>query len=247
MISFRGQLAILRNAIATSPLTAKVMAKILVIEDDEVCAGVIQDLLVHSGYTVEVVSDGGEGLDRLRLYHYDLAVIDWQLPKVTGITICSEIRNRGNAVPILMLTGKTAIPDKEKGFIAGVDDYLTKPFDARELLMRVKAILRRPAEFVPDKVIVGDICLDGASRSVTKGGNEIALLPKEYSLLEFLLRHPNQVFDLGTLLNRVWPSESDSSAEALRKCVERIRKKIDEPGKPSIIETVHRVGYVFRC
>jgi len=222
------------------------MAKILVVEDDEVCAGVIQDLLLHSGHTVEVVADGAEGLDRLKFYHYDLAVLDWELPNVTGVAICSEVRQRGNPLPILMLTGKNSIPDKEKGFSAGADDYLTKPFDGRELLMRVKAMLRRPAEFVPEKIITGDISLDSASRIVTKNGNEIVLLPKEFALLEFLLKHPNQVFELETLLNRVWPSESDTSADALRKVIERIRKKLDEPGKASIIETVHRIGYVLR-
>jgi len=222
------------------------MAKILVIEDDEVCAGVIQDLLLHSGHMVEVVTDGAEGLDRLKFYQYDLAVLDWELPKVTGLSVCSELRQRGSMVPILMLTGKNAIPDKEKGFDAGADDYLTKPFDGKELVMRVKAMLRRPAEFIPEKVTSGDICLDSASRKVTKNGNEIILLPKEFAVLEFLLKHPNQVFDLDTLLNRLWPSESDTTADALRKCIERIRKKMDEPGKASIIETVHRIGYVFR-
>src|SRR5271170_2207605 len=105
------------------------MAKILVVEDDQTCAGVIQDLLTHQGYTVEIVGDGEEGRDRLKFYDYDLAVLDWQLPRLTGIQICRDIRAAGSKILILMLTGKSDIPDKEHGFDAGADDYLTKPFD----------------------------------------------------------------------------------------------------------------------
>jgi DNA-binding response OmpR family regulator len=222
------------------------MAKIIVVEDDLICAGVIEDLLTHQGHTIEVVADGAEGLDRLRLYHYDLAVLDWELPKLAGPKICQSARQNGMKIPVLMLTGKDAITDKEHGFDAGADDYLTKPFDGRELLMRIKALLRRPAEMRSEQLTAGSICLNAATRSVQKDGNQIDLLPKEYALLEFFMSHPNHVYSLADLLNQVWSSESDTSPDSIRKCVERIRKKIDDAGKPSLIETVHRIGYIFR-
>jgi DNA-binding response OmpR family regulator len=222
------------------------MAKIIVVEDDEVCAGVIQDLLTHLGHTIEVVPDGEEGLARLRLYHYDLAVLDWELPNLSGVQMCETARQRGMRIPILMLTGKNTIVDKEEGFSSGADDYLTKPFDGRELLARVRALLRRPATYTADSLIAGTLELNSVTRAVTRNGVPCDLLPKEFALLEFLMQHQNQVFSLEDLLNQVWSSESDTSPDGIRKCVERIRRKIDEPGKQSLIETVHRVGYVFR-
>lgn len=223
------------------------MAKIIVVEDDDVCAGVIEDLLTHQGHTIEVAAEGTEALDRLRLYHYDLAILDWDLPKMSGVTICQSVRQRGLKLPILMLTGKGRIVDKEEGFDAGVDDYLTKPFDGKELLLRIRALLRRPVDYTGDNLTVGELHLDQAKRQISVTGVPVNLLPREYALLEFFMRHPNQVFSLDDLLNQVWSSESETSPDGIRKCVERIRKKIDSPGKNSVIETVHRVGYVLRA
>ncbi len=222
------------------------MAKIIVVEDDEVCSGVIEDLLIHQGHTIEVATDGEEGLGRLRLYHYDLAVLDWDLPKLSGVKICQLVRQKGLKLPILMLTGKSTMVDKEEGFESGADDYLTKPFDGRELLVRVRALLRRPVEYTQDSLTAGSVQLNQSTRKITVDGLAIDLLPREFALLEFFIRHQNQVFTLEELLNQVWSSESETSPDGIRKCVERIRKKIDAPGKPSMIETIHRVGYVFK-
>lgn len=143
----------------------------------------------------------------------------------------------------MILTGQAKIEDKEIGLDSGADDYLTKPFHMKELSARVRAILRRTSTYICDKLTVGALELNPSGHSVKVNGLEISLLPKEFSLLEFLMRHPDQVFSADALLNRVWASASDSSIDALTSCVKRLRKKIDTDGWPSHIKTFHGVGY----
>jgi len=219
------------------------MVKVLVVEDDELVSGLISDCLKLDHYDVEVVANGKEASDRLKLYNYDLIVLDWQLPEESGMDVCQKYRASGGNTPIIMLTGKRSIDDKEAGLNAGADDYLTKPFNARELVARVRAVLRRPPSVTPSKLKVRDLELDPVSHEVTLGGEKLDLKPKEFTLLEFFMRNPNQVFSNNDILNRVWVSESDSSPQAVRTCMQRLRDKIDRKEQPSIITTVYGVGY----
>lgn len=224
---------------------ASQMVKILVVEDDRSVSRMICDCLESQQYDVEAVSDGNEASDRLRLYDYDLIMLDVEIPDRSGFQVCKDYRSAGGTTPILMLTGRKAIEDKELGLDLGADDYLTKPFHSRELLARVRALLRRPATMTAGLLEAGDLKLDSVSREVTLAGVVVSLKPREFALLEFFMRFPNQVFSNEDILNRVWVSESDSTPQAVRTCVQRIRDKIDRPGVPSLITTVHRIGYKF--
>ncbi len=219
------------------------MAKILIVEDDLGLSKMVRDWLVFEKHQVEEVADGNEALEKLRFYEYDLVILDWMLPGMSGVQILREFRNTRGSTPVLMLTGKDTIIDKETGLDAGADDYLTKPFHMKELSARTRALLRRPRDIVTDTIKVGDLLLDRGKHKILKNNVEVKLLPKEFALIDFLMRHPNQVFSVDALLNRVWESESDATADAVTTCVKRIRKKLDSEGKPSIIRTVHGVGY----
>lgn len=219
------------------------MAKILFVDDDLGLCKTIRGWLAMERHTTETAHDGAEAMGLLKAYEYDLIVLDWQMPGMSGIEVLKEFRARGGKTPIIMLTGRSEIENKEEGLDSGADDYLTKPFSTRELSARIRALLRRPPEAVGDVLKWRDVELDRESYLVTKGGTEIRLLPKEFDLLEFLMRNPGKVFTTEALLNRVWSSESDSTVEALHTCVKRVRKKVDAKGEVSIIRTVHGVGY----
>lgn len=219
------------------------MAKILIIEDDVELAQLINRWLTSEHHLVETVPDGADGLSRLKAYDYDLVVLDWNLPKLTGPEILQEYRQGGGTAPVLMLTGKNTIVDIESGFKAGADDYLTKPFHARELTVRIAALLRRGPNYLGDVLKVGTLELDRGNYIVKRKGEEIQLLPKEFSLLEFLMRNQNRVFSSDMLLGKVWVNDSDATADALTSCMKRLRKKIDFEGEPPLIKTIHGVGY----
>jgi len=219
------------------------MSKILLVEDDELVLEAVADTLETNNYTVEKVRDGQEAADRLKIYSYDLAILDIGLPKINGFDVCRNFRAAGGITPILMLTGKGDIEDRVTGLDMGADDYLPKPFHMRELLARVKSLLRRPRELTGDVLKVRDIELNPSTGKAIREGVEVDLLAKELALLEFLMRHKDQIFSVDDLLDKVWHSESDSSEDAVRQCVTRVRKKLDVDGKPSIITTVKGMGY----
>lgn len=219
------------------------MAKIILIEDDSYLAASIADMLELRGHRVEVVGDGEDGLHCLKSYGYDLAIIDWQLPGISGDQICQAYRIGGGKAPILMLTSKSSESDKVAGLDAGADDYLAKPFGAQELTARVRALLRRSAGFFADEVQSGALRLDSAARTATVHDRTTKLQPTEYALLEFLMRHPHTHFTTEQLLSHVWRDSAEVSSEALRTCIKKIRRKLDEPGQPSIIECNKGWGY----
>lgn len=219
------------------------MAKILVVEDDRLVAQAVVDALKFAQHIVECVDDGKEGLDRLLLYHYDIAILDLNLPSMTGLEIARNYRASGGMLPLLMLTGRGDISDKESGFDSGVDDYLTKPFDVRELIARVRVLLRRPQQTLPDSITIGNLSLNVREGTATFHDKEVRLLKKERTVLEFLMRHPNQIFSVQELLNRLWSSESDSSEDAVRQCIARLRSKLSEGEQNSPIVTVKGLGY----
>ncbi|MGD9679659.1 MAG: response regulator transcription factor [Candidatus Obscuribacterales bacterium] len=219
------------------------MAKIIVVEDDSELSEMIGRWLDNDHHITEIVPDGGEALSRLKLYTYDLVVLDWNLPGMEGLDVLKQFRATKKTTPVLMLTGKSDIEDRVEGLNCGADDYLTKPFHARELLARIGALLRRPSAYSSDVLVFGDIELDSGNRKVTRNSVELSLLPKEYALLDFLMRHPARLFSADALLGAVWANESDSTREALTTCIKRLRKKLDHPGEPSVIRNVHGVGY----
>lgn len=219
------------------------MASILVVEDDPDFREALYNWLTSEHYNVEVEKDGGQALSKLRVREYDVIVLDWGLPTVAGAEICREFRNRGGTTPILMLTGRNSVSDKTTGLDYGADDYLTKPCNLNELSARIRALLRRSSGQVSNVLRVGDLLLNATTYSVSRHGEELSLQPREFALLEFLMRHPNTVFSPEALLDRVWASEADASPHAIRTCMMRLRKKLDVEGEESLIQTVHGVGY----
>ena len=217
----------------------------MLVEDDTDTAEVIRQWLTRESHVVDRVGDGSEAVDRLRLNEYDVIVLDWDLPGLSGVDVCRSFRNMGGVTPVIMLTGKSDIDDKETGLDAGADDYLTKPFHPRELSARLRSMLRRPPRVISKKIQVKDLELHSDSRKVLKNGIEITLLPQQFTLLEFFMRHPDEVFSGEALLNRVWSDESEVSPETVRSHLTRLRQRIDDPDKESYIRTVHRVGYVM--
>lgn len=227
-------------------LTILAMAKILVVEDDDHQADVIEKWLTHEHYKVDVVSTYADGKAMLSSYTYDAVVLDWGLPDGVGIDLIKEFRKGGGSTPILMLTGRSDMSDKEQGLDGGADDYLTKPFQIRELSARLRALMRRPSQMVSEVLSSGDLELDVAKHELWKNGELVKLFPQEFSLLEVLMRKPGVVHSTDALINLVWKSEAGASGETVRTSVLRLRRKIDTEGQPSHIENVHGVGYKFR-
>lgn len=219
------------------------MPKILLLEDDADTAKPVSDWLVSKRHLVEHCLTVSDAQNRLNVSHFDLLIIDWNLPDGSGIELLRELRSRGNHTPALVLTAKSGIDDKETAFTSGSDDYLTKPFNLKELGLRVDALLRRPVQLIGSVLTVGDLTLDPESYAVTRGGDDITLLPKEFALLEFFLRHPNQVFSAEAILQRVWVSESEVTTFTVTTTIKRLRRKIDRSGEASAIQTVFGVGY----
>jgi DNA-binding response OmpR family regulator len=221
------------------------VAKILLAEDDEDVAASIADALTLSAYVVESVHNGNEAADRLRLYDYDLAILDWDLPGKDGVQLLKEYRTNGGKLPILMLTGKVDIEHRIEGLDSGADDYLGKPFSMGEVLARVRSLLRRPHQVLSEELKIGDLTVLPGKSAVSRDGIETSLLAKEMQLLDFLARHRGQCFTAQELLNKIWHSESDSTEDAVRQCLVRLRRKIDKPGEDSIIKTLRNVGYMI--
>jgi DNA-binding response OmpR family regulator len=221
------------------------MAKILLAEDDRDLAEVVSFALQSKGHMVQRVYDGNECSQYLQQCEYDLIILDWMMPCKSGLDVCKTFRAEGGRTPILMLTAKTKMDDRELGLDNGADDYLTKPFDQRELAARVRALLRRPDTVLGNVLKAHDIVMDTVSCTVTKGGEEVHLRPKEFSLLEFFMRHPNQTFSTEALLSRVWLDDSASTPDNLKTHIKMLRHKIDAGRTESIIKTIRRRGYVL--
>lgn len=219
------------------------MSKILVVEDDVQLSEMICRWLTKENFIVESVANGAEGLSRSRHYSYDLLILDWNLPEVEGIEILKSMRAAGNNTPVLMLTGLGAIENRVEGLDSGADDYLTKPFHARELIARVTALLRRPAAFVYKCLKIGAIEINTANNQATLDGVEVKLQPREFELLKFFMNNPNQLHSMERMLAAVWPNDSDATSEAVTTCIKRLRKRFDVADSPSIIKNVHGVGY----
>jgi len=194
---------------------------------------------------VQQVYDGRECLLYLSTCEFDLIILDWMMPHVSGVDVCKNYRENGGKTPILMLTAKTTIEDREAGLDMGADDFLTKPFDQRELSARVRALLRRPDSMVGNVLTVNDISMDTVTCEVFKDGIKLHLRPKEFSLLEFFLRHPNQAFSSEMLLKRIWLEDAAASPDNLKTHIKMLRKKLDPLKSESVIKTVRGRGYIL--
>jgi DNA-binding response OmpR family regulator len=222
------------------------MAKILVVEDDESLVLELKEILSQEGHVIDVVNDGRSALESLKNFTYELLIFDVNIPEINGVQLCTKFRADGGITPVLMLTGLSSDSDKETGLDSGADDYLTKPFSSRELQARIRALLRRSPVAPSSALKYRDLVVDTTTKSVKRGEKDIKLWPKEYDVLVYLLKHINHVFDADALLNRVWPMEAETSPEAIRQCVKRLREKIDIDGEPSIISTVKGFGYTIK-
>ena len=222
------------------------MAKILLIEDDTHLAMNIKDLLAFERHTVDHAENGTLGLEFLKSASYDVIIIDWEVPEIKGIDVCQKFRYRGGKTPIIFLTGRDSWQDKETGLDAGADDYLTKPFHMKELSARLRALLRRPPMLNNGNLLkIGNIELDPISKKVSLNGEELHLPKSEYALLEFFMRNPNQLMTAETIIDRVWKTDATGSPETFRTCLRRLRAKIDEADRPSLIKNVHGHGYIL--
>lgn len=220
------------------------MARILVIEDDTTQLDIIEQGLAFHGHVIDTSGDGTEGLDQLLNHHYDLAIIDWDLPGMQGVDVCNKYRNSGGTAAVLFLTGKSSVSNKVQAFDCGADDYLTKPFSYAELLARVKALLRRPPAMDSESLAYQDITLDLTSKVAAVAGKDISLTAGEFALLELFVRNPGRFFTSSELLDRVFKSETDQ--EAVRQRVMRLRKKLAVSEKDdSRITTQKGFGYKF--
>ncbi|MPM85385.1 Transcriptional regulatory protein TcrA [bioreactor metagenome] len=219
--------------------------KILVIEDEHLIANSLKKGLEQEKYTVDVAYDGLEGYDLASSGDYDLILLDLMLPNLDGLTICKKLRQENNHVPILMLTAKSQLEDKITGLNCGADDYLTKPFAFEELLARIRALSRRPQKTNGKILTVGDLSLDTITYEVKRGNKNIQLSSKEYSLLECLIRHSNQILNKDQLIQYVWSYESDILPNTVEVYIRNLRQKIDIPfkNKPPLIKTIRGFGY----
>ncbi len=221
--------------------------KFLLVEDDRTLAGAIEQLLLTHHYVMDLATDGIEGLDMADVFSYDLILMDWMLPKLDGIHLCQQLREKGNDTPIILLTARDASTDRVAGLDAGADDYLIKPFEFEELLARIRALLRRAEGIVSPILQWGDLQLDPRSSKVSHRNNPIALTPKEYALLELLLRNPSRIFSLDSLLDKVWPFEDAPSVASVRTHIKGLRQKLKKASVPDIISTVYGLGYRLKA
>jgi two-component system OmpR family response regulator len=219
--------------------------RILVIEDDHGLASALRRGLGCEGYAVDCVDDGQRAAVRVEMHRddYDLLILDIMLPGLSGIEVCRRLRDRGVALPILMLTARDATEDKVEGLDAGADDYLVKPFAFAELLARVRTLLRRPQDILPPRLVVGDLTLDPASRRVWRRSDEIPLTAKEFALLELFVRNAGQVLTREQILSHVWDFDFDSFSNVVDVHVKNLRKKVDRGYRTRLIGTVRGVGY----
>lgn len=222
------------------------MPKLLLVEDDVMLAKIVKASLESAKHHVDLTENGTEGFDWLKHEHYDTAIIDWELPGLKGTEICRQFRSCGGTTPILMITGKDKTKDLVEGLDSGADDFIAKPFELEELHARLRSLLRRSPHL--DTVVVlkyGQIELNATTGNVTVSGQQINLTRKEFAILELLLRHPGSVFDGNAIMERVWPSDSDTSPEIIRCHITRLRRRLAEASATAgeSIRSVYGMGY----
>lgn len=222
------------------------MSKILLAEDNKDAAEALAGALRHNRYSCEIAFNGREAAELLDHYEYDLLILDWEMPEMSGIEVIRRYRDRGGKAPVLMLTGRSGLGDKVEGLDAGADDYLMKPFAIAELLARVRALSRRPGQLQGSTLDLGNMSFDTQARKLSIDGREVELSGLELQVIEYFLRRPAAVVTQDDLINRVWTSESNATENAVYSCIKGLRKKLaasaDTPHTP-VISTVYGLGY----
>ena len=218
----------------------------LLVEDDATIAGFVVRGLREAGYAVDHASDGDEGLELATLEPYDVAIVDVMLPKRDGLSLIEALRARRIATPVLILSARRSVDDRVRGLQTGGDDYLTKPFAFSELLARVQALVRRATRSAePTTISVDDLVIDLLSRKVTRGTTAVDLRPREFALLEYLMRNSGKVVSKTMILSHVWDYNFDPQTNIVDVLVSRLREKIDRPFNKKLLHTVRGVGYVL--
>ncbi len=220
--------------------------RVLVVEDDPRMSDLICEVLRDHCYAVDPATDGASASELMDLNPYDLVVLDWGIPAPSGIELLQTWRSQGRAMPILMLTGRDAVEDKAGGLDTGADDYLTKPFSFVELLARVRSLLRRRKVPLRLQLEAGDLRLDASRHHVTVGGRPVQLSPKEFAVLEYMLRRTDEVLTRTEIEEHAWDESSDPMANVIDVTIHRLRKKIDGGRDRRLIHTVRGMGYVLR-
>lgn len=216
---------------------------ILLVEDDPAQLEPLQTSLSQVGHIVDAVEDGETALWLIEEKTYDILILDWMLPKVSGVDICRQYRNLGNSAPVLMLTAKDTTRDKVDGLDAGADDYIVKPVDVLELLARVRALGRRSPLWQGDTLTLADLQLDLTSLSLARGNQQIQLSVREFQLMEYLMRHPQQVLSRIQIEQALWSWGSEPESNAVTTLVRRLRQRLDVVGAKDWLETVYGMGY----
>ncbi len=218
--------------------------KILLVEDDDRIASPLLEDLRYQRHSVDYARDGIEGWEYVQTISYDLILLDVMLPKLDGVSLCRRLRSNRCHAHILMITARDTTSDKVIGLDAGADDYLVKPFDLEELAARIRALARRSSDFMPDLLSYDNLQLDRGRQTVTYADQPILLTPKEFMILECLLRNPTQVFTRTMLLDKLWEVDQSSGEETIKTHITNLRRKLRGAGSPEgLIETVYGVGY----
>jgi DNA-binding response OmpR family regulator len=217
--------------------------RLLLVEDNHRLSASLAMNLTHEGYSVDVAYDGQEGQDLAELTPYDLIILDILLPRKDGLEVCRDLRRRRVHTPILLLTARDTVEDRVKGLDEGADDYLVKPFAMRELLARLRALLRRHHPEIGTQLACGDLVMDPATHSVEREGQPIDLTPREYALLEYLLYHPNQVVTREMIEQHIWDYDVAVGSNVVDVYIRRLRRKIDDPFATPLLTTIRGVGY----
>ena len=223
------------------------MPRILVVEDDPDMVRGLKDNFEFEHYEVDVARDGEAALEKISGFSYDLIILDIMLPKLSGLDVCKRTRKQGIATPIIMLTAKSEEIDKVLGLELGADDYVTKPFGVRELLARVKAVLRRTENLMatpPERMALGTLEMDFAAYTAVRKGEPLSLTPKEFEIMKYLWHHRNKTVTRDALLKQVWGYDESMSTRTVDYYILKLRQKIEEdPANPKYIMTIHGIGY----
>ncbi len=220
--------------------------RLLVVEDNQHLNHELQMSLLHEGYAVDTAFDGNKGQALAEMIGYDVIILDILLPGKNGLAVCRALRQQHLTTPVLLLTARDLVEDRVLGLDSGADDYLVKPFALTELLARVRALLRRTTTQKGAVLCVADLTLDPAIHTVERAGQPIELTARLFSVLELLMRHPNQVLTRETIANHIWGYDFTGTLNAVEVCIRRLRCQIDDPFEVHLIETIRSVGYRLR-
>jgi len=234
-----------RAGSSRSKLPYHTAMRLLLVEDDSRIVHFVARGLQEQSYAVDVATTGDDALYQVEINDYDLVVLDVMIPGKDGFQVCHAIRSLGKRMPILMLTARDAVEDRITGLDAGADDYLTKPFEFRELLARLRALLRRPGELRPPQIVVGNLSLDTASQTAKRGSRAISLTNKEYALLEFLARNAGRVVGRAEIAEHVWDESFDPFSNLIEVYVNRLRRKLGDDDDPPLLQTRRGSGYIL--